>query len=313
MILITGGLGYLGGRIAVDLLASNKKVRIGTRRSGMKKPDFLPDCEMVQMDMENTSSLVNACEGVDSVIHLAAMNADACLKDPERAFIINVLGVAKLLEAAQKKGVKRFIYFSTAHVYGNPLIGDISERSLPRPSHPYSKTHHMAEEFVLATRDKGLILGIVLRLSNVIGPPANIASDCWSLLVNELCQQAVNDRKLTLRSNGLQTRDFITISDTVRATVHFLNLPESLCEDGLFNVGGENVMSILEMAQRVATCCERTLGYLPEIICPDPSLEEEIKKLRYEIMKLKGTGFSITGDLNFEINQTLNSIQNRQK
>ena len=234
-VLITGGFGYLGGRIAADpSVAPDSVKRLGSRKK-RSVPEGLPECEAVVMDVLDPDSLSVAMRNVQSVIHLSAMNENDCAADPNQALLINSLGTLNTLQAAIAAGVERFIYFSTAHVYGSPLAGNISEQTITRPVHPYAITHRAAEDFVLAEHSRNKICGIVVRLSNGFGTPTRPDVDRWTLLVNDLCRQAVCDRKLVLRSSGLQQRDFITLTDVGRAVAHLLSLPRKACGDGLFN------------------------------------------------------------------------------
>ena len=210
-----------------------------------------------------------------------------------------------MLRAAIKAGVERFIYFSTAHVYGSPLAGVLTENSLPRPQHPYAITHRTAEDFVLAAWDKKEIEGIVVRLSNGFGAPERADVNRWTLLANDLCKQAVVDKKLVMRSSGLQSRDFITLEDVARAVLHLLNLPAQACGNGLFNLGGENAMRIIDVAQRVADRSEAALGFRPEVQRPLPAPGETTIPLDYRIDKLKATGFSLLSNMDKEIDNTL--------
>ena len=118
------------------------------------------------------------------------MNELDSVKYIQKAISFNIGETVRLLEAAQRSGVRKFIYFSTAHVYGAPLIGDIHEDCVCRPIHPYSITHKSAEDFVLAARGRTDINAVVIRLSNSFGAPAYDTSNRWTLLVNDLCKQA---------------------------------------------------------------------------------------------------------------------------
>ncbi len=305
-VLITGGSGYVGGRI-VRRLADRKDIvlRIGARKREGVFPPWLACLSPIALDMISSDSLESACSGVGTIIHLAALNEIDSSSDPERALLVNGLGTLKLLQAAEQAGVSRFIYFSTAHVYGAPLAGAITERSLPRPVHPYAITHHIAEDFVLAAHDRRALTGIVVRLSNGYGAPADSSVNRWSLLVNDLCRQAVTSRVLTLRSSGQQRRDFIALEDVARATEHFIFLSRSQCCDGLFNLGGESPFKIIEIAERIAVRCRVVLGYTPEISRPQPLPDEICADLDFSIEKLKSTGFSLSGDMDEEIDATL--------
>lgn len=304
-ILITGGLGYVGGRVARHLAENSSfDLRLGVRRD-ISMPDWLKSGKLVALDLLDEASLTEACHGVKHIVHFAALNEIDSGNNPEQALVVNGLGSLKLLRAAIKAGVERFIYFSTAHVYGSPLAGTLTEESLPRPQHPYAITHRTAEDFVLAARDKKEIEGLVVRLSNGFGAPERADVNRWTLLANDLCKQAVVDGKLVLRSSGLQSRDFITLEDVGRAVLHLLNLPARECGNGLFNLGGENALRIIDVAQKVADRSEAVLGFRPEVQRPLPVPGETTIPLDYRIGKLKSTGFSLTSDMDGEIDDTL--------
>lgn len=304
-VLITGGFGYLGGRIAVELKrVPGFTVRLGSRKA-KSAPDWLPGAETVDMDVLEPASLSSAMHDVQAVVHLAAMNENECVAALGKAVLVNTLGTLNVLQSAIDVGVERFIYFSTAHVYGAPLVGHITEETLPRPVHPYAITHHAAEDFVLAAHDQKKITGIVVRLSNGFGAPTHPNVDRWTLLVNDLCRQAVTTGKLVLRSSGLQQRDFITLTDVGHAVTHFLNLSDLGCNDGLFNLGGRCSMRIIDLAERIAGRCKISLGFDPPVLRPEPTGSEASETLEYSIDKLHATDFTLTGDPMAEIDATL--------
>jgi UDP-glucose 4-epimerase len=305
-VLITGASGYIGGRL-VQALAEEPRfhLRLGTRQPLTIRPAWLGEAEIVSLDLLSQEDLNSACRGVRYVIHLAALNEIESLANPEEALLINGLGSLKLLEAAKRAGVERFIYFSTAHVYGAPLVGIIAEESLARPNHPYAITHKVAEDFVLAAHDKKDIQGIALRLSNGFGAPASVNVNRWTLIVNDLCRQAVTTGKLVLKSSGLQWRDFITLTDVARSVQHLLNLPASACQDGLFNLGGECSLQIINLAQRIANRASRFLGFTPPIQRPEPGPTESFQPLEYRVDKFRSTGFTLCRNIDEEIDATL--------
>lgn len=308
--LITGGLGYVGGRVALELFKDKAlTLRLGTRRSPSELPSWVKGIKTVPLDISSDESVEQACKGVRTIVHLAAMNENECVKDPQAALAVNTAGTLRVLQCGQAAGVERFIYLSTAHVYASPLAGVITEESVPRPIHPYAITHKAAEDFVLAAHDTRKLTGIVLRLSNGFGAPADPDVDRWTLLVNDLARQAVLTRKLVLRSSGLSQRDFITLEDVCAAMVHFIALPARNCGNGLFNLGGEASMSVLAMAERISGRCEAVLGFRPVIERPAPSAQESSGEgqgaLDYRIDKLKSTGFMLKGRFDEELDATL--------
>lgn len=303
-ILLTGGMGYVGGRLAYALIGEGYKVYCGTRRVGEISPSWLPEMKMVCVDWQSSDSLKNACANIDCVIHLAAMNEIDSLKDPIAALQANGAVTLGLLNAAIEMGVNRFIYFSTAHVYGAPLKGFISEATITRPIHPYAVTHKVAEDFVLSARDQGLIDGVVVRLSNCFGVPATPKIDRWTLLVNDLCRQAAISGELSLNSSGEQLRDFITLQDACGAITHMLRLKGEELHDGLFNLGSGKSSSILEMAQRIAMRWYLITGNKIQIKRPI-STEVIRSELNYSCAKLVSTGFVHQFQVDDEIDKTL--------
>jgi UDP-glucose 4-epimerase len=259
--------------------------------------------------LEDHEACEAACQGVDVVVHLAALNEIECAADPIAAALVNGVGTWRLVQAAIHQKVRKFIFFSTAHVYGQPLAGVITEKTLTRPAHPYASSHHFGEEAVLEAHDNGRMTGIVLRLSNGVGAPAFMGVNRWTLLANDLCRQAVVDRKLTLRSSGLAMRDFISISDICLGVRHCLGLEKKACGDGLFNLGAGVSMSVLDMAGLIAERCEKVLGFRPPIQRPEPIAGECVLSLDYRVDKLLQTGFCPAGKMEDEIDTTLRLCQ----
>jgi UDP-glucose 4-epimerase len=209
------------------------------------------------------------------------------------------------VQAARKQKVQKFIFFSTAHVYGQPLAGVLTEKTLPRPAHPYASSHQFGELAVLEAHDKGQMTGLVLRLSNGVGAPAYKEVNRWTLLANDLCRQAVESHCLTLRSSGLALRDFIPISDVCLGVQHCLGLDRVVSGDGLFNFGAGIPMSVWQMANLIAERCEVVLGFRPTIQRPEPVAGERVLSLDYRIDKFLNTGFRPVGGLEAELDATL--------
>lgn len=309
-VLITGGLGYVGGRIAQALApVINGKLMIGTHRDVFTKPPWLTREELIQMDFNSQDSIDSSCYGVDSIVHLAALNEIDSAAHPDQALKVNTLNTLMLLQAAERQGVKRFLYFSTAHIYGSPLKGIITEKTLPRPVHPYAITHRAAEDFIIAAHDRRILTGIIIRLSNGLGAPADPEVNRWTLVANDLCRQAVTQHVLALKSSGMQRRDFITLTDIAGAVIHLLALPAARCTDGIFNLGGENPLSIIDLAELIADRCTTVFGFKPMIRRPAPQAGEISEELYYRINKLKATGFTLQSNIDEEIDATLKLCQ----
>ena len=116
---------------------------------------------------------------------------------------------------------------------------------------------------VLAATRKGEFLGIIMRLSNSIGAPINTKVDRWSLIGNDLCRQAITTGEIRLKTSGIQERDFIALSEVARAVSHMIEVPDSAMGEGIFNLGGERAISIIQLATIIQERCQETLGFIP--------------------------------------------------
>ncbi|HUX91561.1 MAG TPA: NAD-dependent epimerase/dehydratase [Gallionellaceae bacterium] len=303
-ILITGGGGFIGGRLAQHLHQAGHEIILGSRNAS-SPPDWLPQAEVKQTKWHDGRDLEHACNGADVVIHAAGMNAQDCLTDPVAALEFNGLATARLLEAASRSGVKRFVCLSTAHVYANPLLGTITEESCPHNLHPYATSHLAGENVVLSASERGRIEGIVLRLSNAFGAPAHQGVNCWMLLVNDLCRQAVQAGKMVLRSSGLQQRDFISMQQVCRV-IERLSLQDSdSLRPNLFNVGSGVSQSVLEMAQLIQQRGKLILGFEPELRHPETGADEKHEILEFRPERLAKIGLYVDHDNNIEIDRLL--------
>ena len=249
-VLITGGWGFLGGRLAQTLMSRvGHKVLLGSREEKGGSPQWLPEAEVVQTTWKSVVNLRAVCRDIDVVLHLAAMNARDCIISPSAASEFNVIATEHLLSAAVNAGVKRFIYLSTAHVYGTPISGIITEESPTVPIGPYANSKLSGETAVRLAHEQEDIEGMVVRLSNSYGVPAHNQADCWMLLVNDLCRKAVSTKRMIIHSSGLQRRDFIPLADACSILADLVSLPTSRMGNGVFNLGGGWSPTVLEMTE----------------------------------------------------------------
>lgn len=307
-ILITGGLGYIGGRLANHLAGQpGYKVTVTTRKNISETISYQIPSHIQIIHGVSPSSMEEAIGKTDIVIHLAALNEIDSLKRPLEAIQVNVLESFIVLESAIKHKVKKFIYFSTAHVYGAPLRGVITEKIIPRPVHPYALTHHAFEDFVTAARDNKKIDALVLRLSNSFGRPSFLSADRWTLLVNDLCREAITKNQMTMKTAGLQQRDFICLLDVCRAVQYFIETANEKCLDGVFNLGGNNAMPVIEMANLIKERVRVLFDKEIMLSAPKASTAEmqEDYLLQYDISKLLSTGFSLKNNIIDEIDNML--------
>ena len=296
-ILITGGFGFVGGRVAAQLAQAGHQIIFGSRNAS-SSPDWLPQANIVQTDWNDEPALEQVCSGVDVVIHAAGMNAQDCAADPVAALAFNGLATARLVSVASRANVKKFIYLSTAHVYASPLVGTITEETCPRNLHPYATSHLAGEHAVLSSNRRRELQGIVLRLSNAFGAPMLKDANCWMLLGNDLCRQAAETRKLILNTSGQQLRDFVSLAEVCRATKYFSTADRNALNSGVFNIGTGVSQSVLEMAQMIQKRCKEVLGFEPELHRPEEGGTETHPTLIYRVDRLATIGIDTNPDAN---------------
>ena len=310
-ILITGGLGYIGGRIASYFKekAPESRIFLTTRNKNKALPSWTDKFTVLQMNLLDEDSIANCLENrdIDVIIHLAAFNEIDSIKDPALALEVNTKGTYKLSSVANEKKINRFVYFSTFHVYGETSSAVITEETPTRPFHPYAITHRAAEDFVAFLNRYHKMKTLIFRLSNGYGYPMDMDINRWTLVFNDLCKQAVISGRIVLKSSGKQHRDFISLHDIARAVYHSLYAVPDRWGDGLYNLGGNCSMSILDVAEKISDVYKTK--YKKEIleiktgqndrgsITPEP--------VKYSIEKIAKTGFTLKGDMISEIERTM--------
>ena len=303
-VLLTGGLGCLGGRLSKYLMDAGYQVVIGSSRQDAKLPNELKNCSLVYTDFDDVDALADICHEVDCVIHLATVNAQQSQHDPKLAVKVNGIGTHNLIQASVKNKVEYFLYFSTAHIYGSPLTGEIDESILPKPSHPYAITHRLAEDFLLESIDSQNIKGSVVRLSNSIGLPLIKETNCWMLFINDACKQAIVDRRIVIHSNPNSERDFIPMNAVCEITEYFLS-NHTTADYPVFNVGSGVSHTLLQIAEMIANRCEELFGFCPKIVFSENNIAQNLK-LEFKVNKLTTEmGYATNNNLEPSIDEVL--------
>lgn len=302
-ILITGGFGFLGGRIAKFLSSNGFEIYLGSRKR-QDIPYWLKNAKPVVINWDSVQELSKICENVNYVIHTAGMNSEDSIKNPILAFEFNVLNTMKLIEASYYSRVKKFIYLSTAHVYSSPLVGLISEDTCPKNLHPYATSNLSAEFAVAYANSKNYFRGYNLRISNGFGAPSYPDVNCWNLLVNGLCRQAIENRILKLNSSGEQERDFIPIKNISSIIRKLIQLNQDNVPN-LLNVGSGVSMKVIQMAFLIQKRCNVLFGYTPRLEIQNFNDDKTVEPLEYSISRLMDFGLSESCNLEDELDQLL--------
>lgn len=300
-VLITGGCGYLGGRLSNYLKEALSDYNIILTSTRDKLPSWTDQFEVEKLNLKDQDSITSCVEKVkpEIIIHLAAIPQSECQEDPDMAKLINVEATRYLVSAANTSDVQTFIYMSTFQVYGSNLTGIIDENASLNPASVYAQTKADAEQIVKSEFNNRKI---IFRLSNAFGSPQDykVADTVLGLAFNAFCRNCFADEKIIPRSNGY--RDFVELSNVCRAIDHIMKLPKD--DDCVYNLGGEHCLSICDVAEKVSTLFNET--YQGNVTC-DLSVkerEEDSGGFQYNIDRLKSTGYKPEDNFNKEILST---------
>ena len=239
VILVTGGAGYLGSVLCELLLSSGHRVRAfdslmhgGRPLLGLVGRDGF---EFQRGDMRDSNAVRNALQGVDAVVHLAAIVGDpACAREPELARAVNLDASLALFAAARAAGARRFVFASTCSNYGRMVDLSVlaTESHELRPVSLYAETKVAVEQTLLGAGAEP-IAATVLRLSTLYGPSPRMRFD---LTVNEFIKELVVHRKLVVFGEQFW-RPYVHVRDAARAFALVLEKPTADVAGQVFNVG----------------------------------------------------------------------------
>ena len=258
-ILVTGGAGYVGSVLVPYLLKGGHRVRVldSLAQGGRSMLGFWSDdqFEFVRGDVRDEDVVRRAVEGVDAVVHLAAIVGDpACARDPELARSVNVDGSTLVLAESERAGVKRFVFASTCSNYGrmsdpNAYVDESSELS---PVSLYAETKVTVERMVMGPRESALT-ATALRFATVYGVSPRMRFD---LTVNEFTMEMITKKHLVVFGEYFW-RPYIHVHDMARGVVLTLEAPTGTVAGEVFNVGStkENYQKrqIVDMIRPYAT------------------------------------------------------------
>ncbi|MDF9745870.1 NAD-dependent epimerase/dehydratase family protein [Natrinema salsiterrestre] len=243
-ILVTGGAGFIGSTI-VEALVPENDVRILDNLSSGSRSNVPDKATLIEGDIRDETALERATNGVDVIFHQAALiSVEGSVRRPKLTHDVNVTATVKLLERAREESA-RFVFASSAAVYGHPKSVPISEEAPTEPTSPYGLSKLAAERYVRLYADLYDVSTISLRYFNVYGP-GQMSGD-YSAVISVFAEQALNGKPITVEGDGSQTRDFVHVRDVMEANL----LAASADVTGVFNVGTGNSVSILELAETV--------------------------------------------------------------
>jgi UDP-glucose 4-epimerase len=243
MILVTGGSGFIGSYVTDLLQKRGYKVRsIDTK---IPKREACED--FVKGSILDKKAISRAMKGCSAVLHLAAqVDVQASIKDPSYDFKTNALGTLLLLEEARKNHVEKFIYASSAAVYGMPSSLPISESHPASPISPYGVSKLTGEKYVGLYSSLYSMNTTALRLFNVYGKGQNPKSP-YSGVITKFSSRIGNGLPPVIFGDGRQTRDFVHVSDVANAFL--LALKSKGGNGGAINIGTGKETTLNKLAK----------------------------------------------------------------
>ncbi|MBL0348755.1 MAG: SDR family oxidoreductase [Elusimicrobia bacterium] len=304
---LLGGIGYIGGRLTEHLKSAGHRVRVTTRRAAHERPRWTVADEVVRNDLTRPDRIAPLLADRDVVIHLAAPDEIAAVRDPRAAIRAGGETVWNVLEAISRLPRRpAFLYLSTFHVYGQRGRGRVTEQTVPVPCHPYGLGRYLGENVTQVFRHRAGLRALCVRLSNVFGAPADISVPRWTLIVGDLCLQAVLNGRLVLRNPLSDRRNFLPMEDAVRGLAFLARRTASWPTDGVIHLGSPWNLTLGDLARRVARRAERLLGVRPPIGGPAPEARPTpVSPLRFSIDRVATMGFSWRNGIDREIDRTL--------
>lgn len=308
-ILISGGFGYIGSICAERLKSQGNEITIIARKIPYYIKDWSKDFNVIIGDITDENFHLKVIDKkYDCMIHFAAASAVKCIKEPSESILINNFGTANMLETCVKRGIKRFIYISTFHVYGKPGFNQvINEESNIKSSDLYGLTHYFSELITKYYTTKNNLIGTSIRLSNCSFTPLFRDNNKFYLIPNSFVKQAYENSEIIINSSGLQKRNFLSGDDLCNA-INIIIDKQNLKYD-VFNVGSEKEYSINEIAKLVKDIGEELIKDKKIDIIHNIKFEaDEETNWRFDISKIKQLGFKGNGNINDDIKKSFNLL-----
>jgi UDP-glucose 4-epimerase len=220
--------------------------------NNLRKEDNL---KFVKGEVTDRVSVSSVLGNVDVVVHFAAiLDHELCLRNPELANRVNANGTLIVLEEARKHDIKRFVFASSAAVYGNTTKLPITEDSKLEPLTPYGASKLAAEQHCLDYARLYGLSTVCLRYFNVFGPRQTARQ--YSGVITEFMKNLRRNQPPVVHGDGLQTRDFVSIEDIVNATILAL---DSETASRVYNIATGIETTIRDLATTLISVTGRTL------------------------------------------------------
>jgi UDP-glucose 4-epimerase len=264
-VLVTGGAGYIGSHMVLELLDAGETVVVIDNLSTGFRWAVAPAATLVVGDIADTDLVKKTIDvhGVTAIIHFAgSIVVPESVADPLGYYLNNTVKSRGLIQAAVETGVKQFIFSSTAAVYGNPQENPVTETATPAPMSPYGSSKLMTEIMLADTAKAHDFRFIALRYFNVAGADplgrSGQSTPKATHLIKVACETALGKRLLMEvfgtdypTADGTCVRDYIHVKDLARAHMSALDHLRKGGASDIFNCGYSKGYSVHEVIAAV--------------------------------------------------------------
>ncbi|MDX9702724.1 MAG: SDR family oxidoreductase [Candidatus Auribacterota bacterium] len=221
--LVTGGAGFIGSNIVKYILRNDiGSVRIIDDLSSGKMKNIEPvmdSIEFIKGSIEDTKCVEKAVDGVDYVLHLAAIpSVPRSVEHPRMTNDANITGTLNMLIGARDAGVKRFVFSSSSSIYGDSEVMPKVETMTPNPISPYGIHKLTGEYYCKVFYQLYGLQTVSLRYFNVFGPSQDPNSE-YAAVIPKFITMVLNDKSPTIFGDGEQTRDFTYVENVIKANL----------------------------------------------------------------------------------------------
>lgn len=220
--LVTGGAGFIGSNIAEKLVEMGEDVvvfdNLSTGHEGNIE-HFRQKIKFIKGDIRNASEVRNALDGVDYVLHQAALaSVPRSIDEPVLVNDVNVGGTLTILEESRQASVKCVVYAASSSAYGDSEVHPKSEDMLPAPLSPYAVTKLVGEHYCSVYSKVYGMPTVAIRYFNVFGPRQDPASQ-YAAVIPIFVSHLLEGKRATIFGDGEQSRDFTYVGNIVKANI----------------------------------------------------------------------------------------------
>lgn len=228
--LVTGGAGFIGSHIVEEIIRGGESVRVLDDLSTGRKENLssvLGKVDFQEGDIRDPETLRRVFEGVNYVIHLAALSSVVrSIEDPVATTQVNLMGTLQVLLAARDAHVKRVVMAASGAAYGDSRTLPLVETQMPAPLSPYAVVKLAGEYYGQTFQRLFGVEFVALRYFNIFGPRQNPKSPYTGVL-SKFITAYLGGRTPTIFGNGEQSRDFTYVANVVDATLRACLKPEA--------------------------------------------------------------------------------------